>query len=63
MKNSQIIAELKALPTHAETIRCPNCESIQCAEILHTFPWHSYVHNCTSCGYVIMESEWEPVGA
>lgn len=44
---------------HAEYIHCPNCEDIQEATVLHTVPWHSYVHICTTCNYTILESEWE----
>lgn len=46
---------------HCEVIRCPECKSIQKAEVTHTRPWYSYVHFCTKCEYIIMESEWEPV--
>jgi len=43
-------------------IRCPNCETVQAAEI-HFYiedPFPSYVHEC-SCGYFILESEWEEI--
>jgi ssDNA-binding Zn-finger/Zn-ribbon topoisomerase 1 len=43
---------------HKETIECPECGKRQTAEVLHTLPWWSYVHNCVSCRYTIMESEW-----
>lgn len=43
---------------HIEQIECPECGKRQVAEVLHTFPWWSYVHNCVSCRYTIMESEW-----
>lgn len=46
---------------HKETIKCPQCGKIQVAEVLHTFPFWSYVHHCVSCRYFIMESEWELV--
>lgn len=51
--------ELKPVEQHVEHIHCPNCEDIQEATVLHTAPWHSYVHTCTTCNYTILESEWE----
>ena len=45
---------------HTEKIKCPECESVQEATVLHTVPFFSFVHFCT-CGYIIMESEWEKV--
>ncbi len=49
------------MESHIETIKCPNCEDIQSAEVRHTEPWWLYVHNCNRCGYTIMESEWDEV--
>jgi len=43
---------------HIEQIECPECGKRQIATVLHTFPWWSYVHDCVSCKYTIMESEW-----
>lgn len=43
---------------HLETIECPNCGKIQQAIVEHSEPWFTYVHTCISCGYTIMESEW-----
>lgn len=43
---------------HIETILCPECSHKQEAQVLHTWPWYSYVHWCKNCGYIIMESEW-----
>jgi len=43
---------------HKEKIKCPECGKRQFAEVLHTLPWWSYIHNCVSCRYTIMESEW-----
>lgn len=41
-------------------IICPKCMAIELATIdITTFPWDTYIHHC-SCGYVIMESEWNP---
>lgn len=48
-------------PTHKETIRCPECGSVQEAEVDPTEPWYTYVHHCEKCGHIIMESEWETV--
>ena len=45
---------------HHERIKCPECNRFQKAKVEHTFPWHSYVHECV-CGYIIMESEWNHV--
>ncbi len=43
---------------HIEIIKCCECGKIQEAEVLYTIPWPIYVHQC-SCGYIIMESEWD----
>ena len=48
----------RGMDSHTETIICPECDRIQIATVEHTFPWHSYVHEC-ECGHVITESEWE----
>lgn len=44
--------------SHIESIVCPNCNHVEQATVLHTAPFASYVHVCTQCGYIIMESEW-----
>lgn len=54
-------AWLNSLPRHEETIRCPKCEHVQVAEILHSQPFAMFVHNCERCEYIIMESEWDRV--
>lgn len=41
-----------------EQIKCPECGSMQKVEMLHDFP---FVHTCSNCEYVIMESEWESI--
>lgn len=46
------------METHKERIRCPNCEVEQVATVEHTWPWHTRVHECDRCKYLIMESEW-----
>ena len=43
---------------HTERIVCPGCGNTNEATVEHTWPWYSYVHTC-SCGYVILEHEWE----
>lgn len=47
-----------AVESHTEEIVCPACRRGETATVLHTQPWHSYVHEC-SCGYMILESEWQ----
>lgn len=44
-----------------EVIRCPACLHVQVAEAVKSWPWWMYVHDCSECGYTIMESEWEVV--
>jgi hypothetical protein len=51
----------------SERIVCPNCDSIEDAiveahqGIAEThLPFEVYVHHCINCGYIILESEWEP---
>lgn len=46
-----------------QTIRCPNCDHIQFAEVItdDIYPWNIYIHECEQCEYLIMESEWEVV--
>ena len=44
---------------HYERIICPECDKVETGKVEHTDPWWSYVHTCSCCGYVIMESEWE----
>ncbi len=51
--------EENKIASHLENIVCPGCQSMQSAEVEHTRPWWSYVHTCTECGYIIMESEWD----
>lgn len=46
-----------------ELIICPACEAQQMAtaRLYNGSPWWSYVHTCDQCGYIITESEWQPV--
>ena len=44
-------------------IRCPECGMVQAAEV-HFYiedPFPSLVHECSLCGYFILESEWEEI--
>jgi hypothetical protein len=43
---------------HFENIKCAECGKVQQAIVEHSEPFYTYVHTCVSCGYVIMESEW-----
>ena len=42
-------------------IKCPECNSVEDAEIQEGWPWSIYIHKCTSCGYIIMESDWQEI--
>jgi hypothetical protein len=45
-------------------IICPECGSVELATIdTSTVPWWTYIHDCKSCGYTIMESEWDALPA
>lgn len=46
---------------HIETIKCPECNEIQDAEVVHSRPWWGYFHECINCQHIILESEWERV--
>lgn len=45
------------------TIRCPNCDTVQSAVVVKYDQgiWPTYVHDCTKCGHVILESEWDEI--
>ena len=43
---------------HIETIKCPECNTVQKAKVYHKTPFYDYTHECEKCGYIIMESEW-----
>lgn len=47
-----------------ERIFCPKCITEQDAEIWSEAgqPWPVIAHTCERCGYLIGESEWQPVG-
>jgi C4-type Zn-finger protein len=51
--------KLDEMEQHTETIKCPECNAIQEATVLHTIPFWTYVHECKKCKYIITESEWE----
>ena len=46
------------MKTHEQIIFCPECKQEQIGIIQHTFPFFTYIHTCSNCNYVIMESEW-----
>jgi len=44
-------------------IQCPDSGKVELGTIdTSTWPWNTLIHNC-SCGYTIMESEWDQVKA
>ena len=47
--------------SHEETISCPECETVQDADVLLCPPWDIRVKECEKCHYLIMESEWNVV--
>lgn len=47
--------------TNIVKIRCPNCGVIQKAIAEESLPFWIYIHECKSCNYLIMESEWDEV--
>lgn len=49
------------IPSHCETIECPNCNQRHSATIVHTVPFYTYVHTCWRCEYIITEGEWKKV--
>jgi predicted RNA-binding Zn-ribbon protein involved in translation (DUF1610 family) len=57
----RLFSKAKQPAFHAVTIQCPECGMIQQAKVEHTNFWNIYVHDCTKCGYTIMESEWNTV--
>lgn len=46
---------------YMQLIRCPECNSRCEAIVEQTLPFYTYVHECEHCGYIITESEWEPL--
>jgi hypothetical protein len=44
-----------------QTIKCPECGTIQPALVHVTMPFNSCVHHCKSCEHIITESDWEEV--
>ena len=47
--------------THTETIKCPQCGTIQQAEVMHTHTTHGniYLHLCRKCKYIITQKDWD----
>ena len=46
---------------HVEQIKCPECETVQSATVVHGIPFNIYVHHCYNCNYIIAESEWDAI--
>ena len=45
-------------------IICPQCKAVELAEIDHsTIPFSTYIHICSKCNFIIMESDWNPLRA
>ena len=51
------------MKTEIQTIKCPECGTIQQAEVsfVPLIGGGDYIHECSHCGYTITESEWEQV--
>lgn len=45
------------------TIECPECHTVQPAEVefVKDFPFGVYFHECVKCKHIILESEWNEV--
>lgn len=52
---------IKEINPYIIKIRCPNCQTIEEAEIKESIPFNIYIHNCSKCDFTIMESDWEEV--
>jgi len=48
-----------------DRIVCPACQTAQQAAVTwkNGDPFPTFIHRCVACGYVIMESEWQPAAA
>jgi hypothetical protein len=53
----------KITESWTERIRCPRCGLVQDATVVvyDEHPFAAYVHACTCCCYLIVESEWDIV--
>jgi len=40
-------------------IKCPYCDAIESAEVLHKMPFDDLTYKCSHCDHWVMESEWE----
>ena len=58
MKNG---TEIEQTVVRVEQIKCVQCGLVQPARVVMEdwMPFPCYVHDCTGCGYTIMESEWD----
>jgi len=58
---NNIKGKLRFWESKHDEIICPNCKSIEIAEVEELWPFNSYIHNCKSCAFTIMESEWDRI--
>lgn len=44
-------------------LRCPECGKVFIGEVTYEEgdPWANYTNHCPHCGYIITESEFEPI--
>jgi phage FluMu protein Com len=47
------------IKVHYELIKCPECNTVQQAMVEHTAPFATFIHHCSKCNHIIMESEWD----
>lgn len=48
---------------YLDLIDCPDSGLLQDANVTYEpgDPWPRYIHVCTRCGYIIIESQWQSV--
>lgn len=56
-----VLIAMREPKRYMQLIRCPNCCKRCEAVVEKTLPFHTYIHECEHCDYVITESEWEPI--
>ncbi len=51
--------------SHQEAIKCPQCQLKQFGTVTYDEDavFATYIHHCTGCAFVIMESDWEHCNA
>jgi hypothetical protein len=52
---------MEEIETFTQLIECPECGTVQEGTVECTVPFGTYIHECKSCAYIIMESEWNVV--